>query len=164
MTYFRAWDEGDDPEKLLDSAEQLATPWGEPRHGPCEKCLGRGEVEWHCRSCIAGGARHTCASCSGRISFTDRCPSCDGTGEITRTTRDGVSVFPTLEGLYLYLAERGGESDRRVVVELDGPLSDDVDLDADAGALLVKPARIVAVHPLRDDLMTDAAERARELG
>lgn len=161
MTYFRAWDEDDDPDKLLDPNGQLSTPWGEPKHGPCEKCGGTGRVEWRCRSCLAAGALHTCACCRGRISFVDRCPTCEGTGEVTRTTRDGVSVFPTLKGRYLYLAERGGTADGQVIVELDGALSDDVDLDADEGALLVKPERIVSVRPFHADLLADAAARVR---
>jgi hypothetical protein len=163
VTYFRAWEESEDPNKLLDPDEQLSTPWGEPRHGRCEKCDGSGRVAWRCRSCLAGGGRHECAACQGRITFVDRCPSCEGTGEVTRTTREGVSVVPTIEGLYLYLAERGGEADGKVIVELDGPLSGDVDLDAEAGALLVKPERVVAVRPLRDDLMREAADRVRKI-
>jgi hypothetical protein len=42
---------------------------------------------------------------------------------------------------------------------LEGPFSGDIDLDADAGALLVRPERITAVHPIRRDLL----ERARQL-
>lgn len=34
------------------------------------------------------------------------------------------------------------------MVELEARLSDDLDLDADAGALLAHPERIVAVEPL----------------
>ena len=86
-----------------------------------------------------------------------RCPTCEGTGEITRTKRDGVSVFPTVEGLHIYLAERGADLTGKEVVELDGRLSDDVDLDADAGALLLKPDRVVSVHPLRRDLLEPSA-------
>jgi hypothetical protein len=57
-----------------------------------------------------------------------------------------VSAFPTLAGLYRYLAEREVDLEGSVVVELEAELSDDRDLDADAGALLVVPTRIVARH------------------
>jgi hypothetical protein len=47
----------------------------------------------------------------------------------------------------------------RQVSELEGRLSDERDLDADAGALLVLPERIAGVEPLDPDLI--AAIRAR---
>lgn len=67
-----------------------------------------------------------------------------------RSTATGgrVSVFPNLAGLYRYLAERdaGGDGDC-VMLEFEGELTGDRDLDADAGALLIRPTRIVARHP-----------------
>jgi hypothetical protein len=47
-----------------------------------------------------------------------------------------------------------------VVVELAGRLSEERDLDADAGALLVLPERVVAVEPLDAERVT-AIRRAR---
>ena len=41
---------------------------------------------------------------------------------------------------------------RHELVELEGELSEDIDLDADAGALLVHPTRIIAVGPLSASL------------
>jgi len=158
MTYFRLWDEGDDPARLLDPAEQLSTPWGEPDHGPCDKCRGSGEAPWRCLSCVAG-CQPDCECCGGRVSFVDRCPACEGTGEISRTRREGVSVFPTELGLYAYFLERDAQLTGKTMVELDGPLSGDVDLDADAGALLVRPERIVEARPIDPALVS----RAREL-
>jgi hypothetical protein len=43
----------------------------------------------------------------------------------------------------------------KVVVELEGTISDERDLDADAGALLVCPERIVAVFPLDARLLEE---------
>jgi hypothetical protein len=46
------------------------------------------------------------------------------------------------------------------MVELEGPISEERDLDADAGALLVCPERIVSVTPL-DSTVVEAI-RARD--
>jgi hypothetical protein len=59
-----------------------------------------------------------------------------------------VSVFPTLGGLYRYLAERGVEVEDGKIIELRGELSDDRDLDADEGAVLLHPTEIVTEHAL----------------
>ncbi len=48
---------------------------------------------------------------------------------------------------------RDTEPEGKVVVELEGRLSDERDLDADAGALLVHPERIVAIEPLDAELL-----------
>ncbi len=51
--------------------------------------------------------------------------------------------------LYRYLAGRpDAQIDGKVLVELEGPISEERDLDADDGALLVCPERIVSVTPL----------------
>ena len=62
-------------------------------------------------------------------------------------TRDGVSVFPSFEGLYRYLAEREAETAGYVILELEGELTGDVDLDADAGAVLIRPTRVIGALP-----------------
>lgn len=146
--YFRRFPASEDPAQLLRPENQCSTPWGEPEHGPCDKCRGAGTVQYRCRSCLETGASPECPSCGGRARFTDVCPSCEGDGTIDRDWRDGVSVFPNLAGLYRYLAERdaGGDGDC-VMLELEGELTGDRDLDADAGALLIRPTRIVARHP-----------------
>ncbi|HWH23722.1 MAG TPA: hypothetical protein VNW68_02390 [Candidatus Limnocylindria bacterium] len=77
----------------------------------------------------------------------DVCPACEGDGCIDRTRRDGVSVVPSADGLYRYIGKRGGGDGGCVLLELEGELTHDLDLDADAGALLVRPTRVVAVHP-----------------
>ena len=49
------------------------------------------------------------------------------------------------------LAEGDADLDGCVILEFEGELSGDRDLDADAGALLVKPARIVGRHEIDRD-------------
>lgn len=72
---------------------------------------------------------------------------------VDRDCRDGVSAFPSIEGLYRYLAERGADGDGDcVVLELEGELTGDRDLDADAGALLIRPTRVVATRPFDQDV------------
>ena len=79
-------------------------------------------------------------------------------GEIARTRRHGIAVFPTREGLYRYLVERGAELEGKAVVEIAGRRSEDLDLDADQGALLVFPERIVEARPL-DPEIAEAVRR-----
>ncbi len=144
--YFRCWPRDRDPRALLRPDEQESTPWGEPEHGPCDKCEGAGTVQYRCRSCLDVAAPE-CPACAGRTQFVDVCPTCEGDGQIDRTRRDGVSVFPSTDGLYHYIAERGAGADGQELLELEGDLTGDRDLDADAGALLIRPTRVVGVHP-----------------
>jgi hypothetical protein len=65
---------------------------------------------------------------------------------VSRIERSGISSFPTLEGLRRYLAERDADMSGYVLLEFEGELSNDRDLDADEGAILVFPRRIVATH------------------
>ena len=83
----------------------FSTPWGAPEHGGCDKCDGTGSVRYECKSCVEGGAQATCPSCEGRVHFQGVRPACEGSRVIDRTRRRGVAVFPTLPGLYRYLAE-----------------------------------------------------------
>lgn len=147
-TFFHCHPAGDDPGELLDPGAQVSEPWGEPEHGPCDKCGGSGTAAFECFSCIEAGTDPDCPVCQGRVRFSRTCPACGGSGEISQTRRRGVAVFPSREGLYRYLAWKDADVEERVVVELAGDLSDDQDLDADHGALLVFPDRIVSVEPL----------------
>ncbi|MFL5901796.1 MAG: hypothetical protein ACJ75S_11445 [Solirubrobacterales bacterium] len=52
----------------------------------------------------------------------------------------------------------------KAVVELEGTIGEERDLDADAGALLVCPERIVEVSPLNARLMDEVAERLEAEG
>jgi hypothetical protein len=145
VTYFHCLGPGDDSDELLVSANQWSTPWGSADHGRCDKCRGTGRVRFECLSCRLG-PRVLCPSCAGVRGRIDRCPACEGSGAITRTRRRGVSVFPSAEGLIRYLTERGEDPAGCVLVELDGPLSGDVDLDADRGALLILPVRVIGTR------------------
>jgi hypothetical protein len=134
----------EDPNELLDPSNQVSTPWGDDGRGPCEKCSGEGQVEHRCLSCLEADAPGpNCVACGGRVRWVDTCPSCEGTGVVSRVRRAGISSFPTAEGLRRYLHERNADLSSDVFVEMEGELSLDRDLDADEGAILVFPARIV---------------------
>jgi len=77
------------------------------------------------------------------VEWVDTCPSCEGNGVISRIERAGVSSFPTVQGLRRYLRERDADLSGDVFVELEGELSEDRDLDADEGAILIFPSRIL---------------------
>src|SRR4051812_28101478 len=154
-TYFHQFGADADPEVLLEPRNQVSTPWGGPDHGPCDKCGQSDRCRYRCLSCLEEGPRADCPACGGRVEFEDVCPTCEGSGEITRTKRSGVSAFPTLAGLYRYLAERGVDLGDGVILELEGSLSEDRDLDADSGAVLIHPTAILARHKVdRDRLAT----------
>ena len=157
--YFRHLDETADAQHLLDPGAQVSTPWGEPDHGPCDKCDERGSVPYRCLSCMEGGSKSDCPACTGRVEWLDVCPTCAGTTRIVGTRRQGVSVFPTIGGLYRYLVERDADLDGSVIVELEGKLSDEPDLDADSGALLIHPTRVVTRHPVDSERMEDIRRR-----
>ena len=78
---------------------------------------------------------------------------------IRHTARMGVSVFPSLAGLYRYLVERRAELDGSVILELEGRLSQERDLDAEQGALLVHPTRIRARLPIDSRRVEDLRRR-----
>lgn len=158
-TYFHSCPAEADPESLLDPERQFTTPWGAPNHGACDKCGGEGSVRYECKSCLEAGADAACPACQGRVRFEAVCPACEGEGVIDRTRRRGIAVFPSRAGLYRYLAEREAEVGDRVLVELEGELSEDADLDADAGALLLNPTRIVSVQPFDEALIASIRER-----
>ena len=133
--------------------------------GRCDKCGGEGET-WHeCTSCKESGPDDDCPSCGGEQRYKDECPACEGSGYITDAQRKGVSVFPDEDGLYRYLIKREARLEGRVLVVLEGELSEDEDVDADEGALLVRPTRIVdardvdmdCVRRLRAELEAEAA-------
>jgi hypothetical protein len=109
-------------------------------------------VEHRCLSCIeAAEPDPNCVACGGRVEWVGTCPSCEGTGVITRVKRAGISSFPTAAGLYRYLHERDADLTGDVFVEMEGTLSSDRDMDADEGAILVFPRRIVGRRPPAPD-------------
>jgi hypothetical protein len=136
-----------DPAELLRPENQRSTPWGSPNFGSCDKCGGSGETEFRCYSCLESPDAG-CLACHGEPSASIRCPACEGEGEISRVERIGVSVFPSPIGLYRYIAERDEALEGCSVIELEGDLSGDVDLDADVGALLIYPTKVVGRHDL----------------
>jgi len=158
-TYFHCCPAGAEPEQLLDPTRQFTEPWGAADHGRCDKCGTSGGTLYECRSCLEAGPRSDCPACQGRVRFRETCPACLGDGQIDHTRRAGIAVFPTREGLYRYLAEKNARVEGRTVVELEGRFSEERDLDADAGALLLFPERIVGASPL--DAEAIAAIRAR---
>jgi hypothetical protein len=162
-TFFHCHPEAEDPGALLDPDNQVSEPWGEAEPGPCDKCGGSGTAVYECFSCMEAGADSTCPACQGRVRFEQTCPTCEGGGEIHRTQRRGLAVFPSREGLLRYLAWKHDASvERKVVVELEGQLSEDIDLDADHGALLVFPERLVAVEPLDPGVVASIRGRVGE--
>lgn len=162
-TFFHCCPAEEDPGALLDPDRQVTEPWGEPEHGPCDKCGGEGTTAYECFSCMEAGSAPDCPACQGRVRFEQTCPTCQGSGEIHRTKRQGVAVFPRREGLYRYLAWKSdAEPEGKVVVELAGRLSDDCDLDADHGALLIFPERLVSIEPLDADAVAAISNRVGE--
>jgi hypothetical protein len=146
QTYFRLQKADEDPEKLLEREKQKSEPWGGTIWGRCDKCGGRGKTRHECESCKASGRDENCPSCHGEMYYEKECPACEGSGEIDDSERDGVSVFPDEEGLYRYMRKREAEIDGSLLVELEGERSEDQDFDADEGALLIHPTRIVDVR------------------
>ncbi len=159
QTYFRLHPADEDPERLLDPEHQQSEPWAGTIYGRCDKCDGAGETVHECESCQSG-ADPNCPACGGEVRYAAECPACGGTGEIDDSSRDGVSVFPDEEGLYRYMARRDADLEGSVVVELEGRRSQDEDFDADEGALLVHPTRIVDSRPVDMDAVRRAAQRA----
>jgi len=105
-------------------------------------------VQHRCLSCLeAAEPDPTCVACRGKVEWEDTCPSCEGSGIISRVRRAGVSSFPTADGLRRYLRERDADLNGDVILELEGALSGDRDLDADDGAILVFPRRIAGRLP-----------------
>ena len=124
--YFRLHPEDEDPAHLLDPDQQVSEPWGGTVWGRCDKCGGSGQTD--------------------RADGKSQCPACKGSGEIDDSERDGISVFLEEDALYRYMLRRDADIDGAVLVELEGERSADEDFDADEGALLVHPRRIVDVR------------------
>jgi hypothetical protein len=71
-------------------------------------------------------------------------PACRGSGEIDDSEREGISVFPEEDGLYRYMAARD-VADAKLLL-LEGEATGDTDFDADEGAVLITPTRVVDVR------------------
>ena len=161
-TYYRVEPGDRDPEALLDPDNHESEPWSGTVRGRCDKCGGSGETEHECESCKASGKDPNCPSCHGELRYTGECPACEGDGEIDDSCRDGVSVFPDEDGLYRYMIRRDADLNEQCqLVKLEGEQSEDEDFDADEGALLIRPRRIVDSGELDWDRVD---ELRRELG
>jgi len=160
QTYVRVDPPGEDPERLLDPEHQRSEPWSGTVYGGCDKCSGSGKTTHECESCKQQ-PDHDCPVCHGEVRYQDECPACEGSGEVDDSCRDGVSVFPDEDGLYRYMLKRDADLDGCVLVELEGKKSPDEDFDADEGALLIRPERVVDTRAL-DRGRID--ELRRELG
>ena len=159
-TYWRLHPDDESPDELLEPENQVSKPWGGADPGRCDKCGGSGRTTFRCASCTAQ-ADPRCEVCHGEVEFEGDCPACKGTGEITESERRGVSVFQDPDGLYRYMLRRDTDMDDSVLVELEGTESDEPDFDADEGALLVFPTRIVKAIQLDRDRI---GELKHELG
>jgi hypothetical protein len=144
----------EDPGRLLTETGQWTEPWGASEDEErCDKCGGGGRANYECWSCLLTGADESCPVCHGAVRFPGECPVCRGSGKIDGERRNGVSVFPTLEGLYHYMLHKDADLDECTIVELDAKPAADVDFDADQGAMLVIPTSIVRCGPVDRDLM-----------
>lgn len=147
QTYVRVDPRDENPERLLDPDEQQSEPWAGTVYGRCDKCGGSGRTVHECESCKEL-RDPDCPACRGEIRYQDDCPACAGSGEIDDSCREGISVFPDEDGLYRYMLKRDADLDGCRVVELEGEESADEDFDADEGALLIRPSRVVDARPL----------------
>jgi RecJ-like exonuclease len=154
-----------EPGRLLTDEGQWTEPWGSSEDGTrCDKCEGAGTTVHECWSCRLTGARASCPVCSGKVRWEDDCPVCRATGKVDGKPRHGVSVFPTLEGLYHYMLVNDADFEDCVIVELDGHPSEDVDFDADQGAMLVIPSDILGCGGVDEELAADIRSRTGVLG
>jgi hypothetical protein len=154
----------DEPADLLKDEAQWTQPWGGSEDGePCDKCEGAGHAPHECWSCLLTGADSSCPVCAGKVRWEDECPVCRGSGEIDGSPRHGVSVFPTAEGLYHYMLSTEADLDECLVVEVEGEPSEDVDFDADQGALLILPTEICRCGGIDPELADRVRRRVAEL-
>ena len=91
--------------------------------------------------------------------WEDECPVCRGTGQVDGERRHGVSVFPTIEGLYRYMLASDAEVDDCLILEIDVDPAGDVDFDADQGPMLVIPQKILSCAAVDHELARRMQER-----
>ncbi len=84
--------------------------------------------------------------------FEETCPVCRGSGRVDAEPRRGVSVFPTAEGLYHYLVAKHADLVGNLV-ELEAERAEDVDFDADQGAILVIPTALEGIRPIEPEAL-----------
>jgi hypothetical protein len=141
----------DDPQRLLDPDHQWTQPWGGSEDGErCDKCGASGRTGYECWSCLLTGTNPSCPGCHGRVRWEGECPVCRGDGRVDGKPRRGLSAFPTAEALYHYLLAREADLVGNLVA-FEADLSDDIDFDADEGAILVLPTSIESLRPVEPD-------------
>jgi hypothetical protein len=130
-----------DPQQLLDSSTWKSSVWEGERFRLCPDCNGAGTSENPCDTCCDGWGQN---------------------GEV-EDIRYGVSTCYDLDDLVTYFDGRDcdhtdAELDELVLVTVEARMAEDDDHDAQDGATLVWPTRIVSVEPipaeLRDVLRT----------
>jgi hypothetical protein len=163
MRVYRMNPTREDPELLLIPTHQWTEPWGGADSGVCDKCAGEGRKDHACWSCLLTAPDPACPACRAAVRWQAPCPVCRGAGEIDGRSRHGVSVLPTIEGLYRYMIAHDADLERCVVAELEALRSSDVDFDADEGALLVIPTRIIRTSPVDRELVERVRTRAAAL-
>lgn len=80
--------------------------------------------------------------------------------------RHGVSVMPTLAKLAAYVAVSGIDAGTPVLVEVEGPESDDEPVDGEYGEELLLPTRAALIEDDQDffDLVSDLVDLRWETG
>lgn len=128
--YYRLHDtDACSPEDLLREEHQVSRVWVGVMYRRCEECEGSGVVGWDDED-------------------ERNCPACRGEGQEQVEEQRGVSVCRSLGDLRRYMEERSPYlGDTVVVVELEGVECEERDMDHEAGAVLVRPTRIVSVRP-----------------
>jgi DnaJ-class molecular chaperone len=147
---------GEDPQRLLTEEGQWTEPWGASEDKThCDKCDGLGRVQHTCWSCALTEPNQSCPACGARVRWEGTCPVCHGSGETNGKPRHGVSVFPTLEGLYHYMIESEADVEKCMVVELQAEAepAPELDFDADQGAMLVIPRSVRGCDRVDRELM-----------
>lgn len=165
MRCFRMNPSAEDPARLLSDEGQWTEPWGSSADGAsCDRCDGAGRVSHECWSCRLTGARGSCPVCSGRVRWEATCPVCRGSGRVDGKPRHGVSVFPTVEGLYHYMLVKDADLAECVIVELEAEPAEDVDFDGDQGAMLVIPTEVLGCAGVDRRLATEIQPRTDRIG
>ncbi|MGE5617377.1 MAG: hypothetical protein ACM3UX_00420 [Candidatus Woesearchaeota archaeon] len=151
MRCYRLQPPAEDPQRLLDPGLQFTQPWGGSDNGErCDKCQGSGRTGYECWSCLLTGTNPACPACHGRVRWEAKCPVCRGGGQVDGSPRRGLSAFPTAEALYRYLLV--SEADLvGTLVELEADLAEDIDFDADQGAVLVIPTSIASTRAVEPE-------------
>jgi hypothetical protein len=130
-TFYRIHPADEAPESILGESRWESRVWVGEAYKRCTACNGEG-IHW------------VSADDFSDDMTTEPCAACDGEGQV-EDVRRGVSCCRSIDDLRSYFADRGADLTGDQLITLDGELSDDDDYDADDGAVLVLPSRIVSV-------------------